>query len=97
MNDFIRAVGRIPPGRWVTFGELAELAGHPGAARSAGRITHAHEDGYKTPTWRLFKARGEVPNVSDEVWGEKVWHRDFEQRRKEEGLVQLINGRYRAT
>ncbi len=59
MNDVILAVGRIRNGRWVTFGELAELAGHPGAARSAGRITHAHEDGYETPTWRLFKAGGQ--------------------------------------
>lgn len=31
-------VRRIPPGRVATYGEVAALAGHPGAARAVGTI-----------------------------------------------------------
>jgi O-6-methylguanine DNA methyltransferase len=31
-------VARIPPGRVVTYGDLARMAGRPGAARAAGNI-----------------------------------------------------------
>jgi O-6-methylguanine DNA methyltransferase len=31
-------LARIPPGRVITYGDLARLAGRPGAARAAGNI-----------------------------------------------------------
>ena len=31
-------VRRIPPGRVATYGDIARLAGHPGAARAVGNI-----------------------------------------------------------
>jgi O-6-methylguanine DNA methyltransferase len=31
-------VRRIPPGRVATYGDIAEAAGHPGAARAVGNI-----------------------------------------------------------
>ena len=31
-------VARIPPGRVITYGDLARMAGRPGAARAAGNI-----------------------------------------------------------
>lgn len=31
-------LARIPPGRVVTYGDLARMAGRPGAARAAGNI-----------------------------------------------------------
>jgi O-6-methylguanine DNA methyltransferase len=31
-------VGRVPAGRVVTYGDLAQLAGRPGAARAVGNI-----------------------------------------------------------
>ena len=31
-------VGRVPPGRVTTYGDLARLAGRPGAARAVGNI-----------------------------------------------------------
>ncbi len=96
-RDVIAAVRRIPKGRWITFGELAEMAGHPGAARAAGRITHAHRSDYVDPTWRVFKADGRLPNVPGEAWGREGWHYVFEEFWREEGLVELINRRYWAS
>jgi O-6-methylguanine DNA methyltransferase len=41
-NDFTRrvlsVVRRIPPGRVTTYGDVAELAGAPGAARAVGTV-----------------------------------------------------------
>jgi methylated-DNA-[protein]-cysteine S-methyltransferase len=34
----LAAVRRIPPGRVATYGDVAEMAGHPGAARAVGNI-----------------------------------------------------------
>jgi O-6-methylguanine DNA methyltransferase len=34
----LSVVRRIPPGRVATYGEVAALAGHPGAARAVGTI-----------------------------------------------------------
>jgi len=31
-------VRRIPPGRVATYGDIARLAGHPGAARAVGNV-----------------------------------------------------------
>ena len=42
MTDFTRrvlsTVRRIPPGRVATYGDVAEMAGRPGAARAVGNI-----------------------------------------------------------
>lgn len=41
-DGFVRrvlaAVARVPPGRVTTYGEVARLAGRPGAARAVGNI-----------------------------------------------------------
>lgn len=37
-------VGRIPVGRVTTYGEVARLAGFPGAARAVGRVLRTARD-----------------------------------------------------
>jgi len=50
---------RIPPGRVVTYGDLAALAGRPGAARAVGNIMReAHEPGL--PYHRVIAAGGRL-------------------------------------
>jgi methylated-DNA-[protein]-cysteine S-methyltransferase len=50
---------RIPPGRVVTYGELARAAGRPGAARAVGNIMRtAAEPGL--PYHRVIAAGGRV-------------------------------------
>jgi O-6-methylguanine DNA methyltransferase len=34
----LNLVRRIPPGRVATYGDIARMAGHPGAARAVGNI-----------------------------------------------------------
>lgn len=40
-DQFYRVVRRIPRGRVLTYGQVAELAGHPGSARAAGAAMRA--------------------------------------------------------
>ena len=50
---------RIPPGRIVTYGDVARLAGRPGAARAVGQIMrHADEPGL--PYHRVIAAGGRI-------------------------------------
>src|SRR6478672_4922318 len=63
MTPFARRVlavlRRIPPGRVVTYGDVARLAGRPGAARAVGTIMRlAKEPGL--PYHRVIAAGGRV-------------------------------------
>ena len=40
-QEFYAVVRRIPRGRVATYGQIAELAGHPGAARAVGAAMRA--------------------------------------------------------
>lgn len=40
-REFYAIVRRIPRGRVLTYGQVAELAGHPGSARAAGAAMRA--------------------------------------------------------
>src|SRR6266545_4951243 len=40
-DEFYAVVRRIPRGRVLTYGQVAELAGHPGAARAVGAAMRA--------------------------------------------------------
>lgn len=53
--DALRAVGR---GETVTYGELAALSGHPGAARAAGSFCAANRFGIVVPCHRVVSADG---------------------------------------
>ena len=63
MSDFTArvhdAVRSVPSGRVASYGAIAELAGHPGAARAVGAVLRAL-DGEDVPWWRVISARGEL-------------------------------------
>ena len=55
----LRVVGRIPSGRVATYGDVAALAGRPGAARAVGNImARARRPGL--PYHRVVAAGGRV-------------------------------------
>jgi methylated-DNA-protein-cysteine methyltransferase-like protein len=51
-------LGRLQPGEVVTYGEVAQEAGYPGAARAVGRLL-ATSDG-EFPWWRVVTAQGRL-------------------------------------
>ncbi|HZM69668.1 MAG TPA: MGMT family protein [Candidatus Cryosericum sp.] len=66
-------VARIPPGRVATYGQVARLAGMPGAARLAGWALHALPQGLRirgrpVPWQRVINAQGRIsPRAGDAV------------------------------
>ena len=54
----LEALRRIPYGDTVTYGELAALAGHPGAARAVGSFCARNAYGLVVPCHRVVAASG---------------------------------------
>ena len=52
-----RVVAAVPPGQVVTYGEVAEEVGSPGAARAVGNVM-ARSDGL--PWWRVVTGTGRL-------------------------------------
>ena len=88
MSDFERRVvevlARLPEGEVVTYGEVADEAGHPGSARAVGRIL-ATSDGL--PWWRVVTSTGRL------VPGHETEHA---RRLRAEGLT-VTDGRVRVS
>ena len=53
-------VRRIPEGQVATYGQLARLAGHPGAARAVGNALHhnPYDDPHEIPCYRVVNSQG---------------------------------------
>jgi len=64
MQDFtkrvIEIIRRIVPGTVMTYGQVAECAGSPRAARQVVRILHAMSEKYNLPWHRVINAKGEI-------------------------------------
>ena len=63
MTDFthrvLSVVRRIPPGRVATYGDVAEIAGRPGAARAVGNIMRDSK-ARDVPAHRVVAAAGRL-------------------------------------
>lgn len=53
-----RVLGGLAPGDLATYGEVAEEAGFPGAARAVGRLLAT--SGGRYPWWRVVTAAGRL-------------------------------------
>ena len=51
---------RIPRGKVVTYGMIAEHLGNPKMARAIGNILHANPDGEKYPCYKVVNSKGEL-------------------------------------
>jgi O-6-methylguanine DNA methyltransferase len=51
-------VGSIPAGLVATYGQVAELSGHPGAARAVGTYMRTNKDTKVVPCHRVVASNG---------------------------------------
>lgn len=58
-------VKRVPRGRVATYGQIAALAGIPGAARQVGYALHATPRGVRIPWQRVVNAQGTISRRAD--------------------------------
>jgi methylated-DNA-protein-cysteine methyltransferase-like protein len=56
-NDVIKAIRRLRPGDVASYGEIAEEAGYPRAARAVGAVLSRSEG---LPWWRIVRADGRL-------------------------------------
>ena len=59
-------VADIPPGRVMTYGDVAAMSGFPGAARQVGAIAHSGTDGL--PWHRVVRSGGRLADMGDTTW-----------------------------
>ncbi|WP_444944887.1 MGMT family protein [Microbulbifer sp. ZKSA006] len=60
LERICQALAAIPEGRVVTYGDLAEMAGYPRAARLAGQTLRKLPRGTKLPWHRVINAQGRI-------------------------------------
>ena len=55
--DFLKTV---PKGKVVTYGQIAEAAGNPRAARAVGNILHSNPNGEEIPCYKVVDSKGRL-------------------------------------
>jgi len=63
-RSVLRQLRRVPPGKCITYGELARRCRHPGAARAVGRIMGANPVPIIVPCHRCLGADGSLTGFS---------------------------------
>ena len=59
-DDVYASVRRIPKGKVATYGCIARISGHPGAARAVGNALHVNPDPDYTPCCRVVNGEGKL-------------------------------------
>ena len=63
-EEVMDAMSRIPYGSTMTYGELAEMSGHPGAARAVGTVCRKNPLPLIYPCHRVVPSSGGIGNYS---------------------------------
>ena len=63
-----QAAMNIPRGRTMTYGEVAKIAGHPGAARAVGQVMATNPFAIIVPCHRVVARKG----LSGYFWGPQI-------------------------
>ena len=59
-EDIIELIQSIPIGRVSTYGQIAQMAGNPRAARQVARILHTCSENENLPWWRVVDRTGGI-------------------------------------
>jgi methylated-DNA-protein-cysteine methyltransferase-like protein len=62
----INIIKKIPPGKVLTYGFIAKLAGNPRAARQVSWILHSSTKKYNLPWHRVISSKGKIALKSEE-------------------------------
>lgn len=62
----LQIIKGIPPGKVMTYGQIATLAGSPRAARQVVRILHSMSQKHHLPWHRVINSKGQIGLSDDE-------------------------------
>ncbi len=74
----IQIIKEIPEGKVMTYGQIAEIAGNPRAARQVARILHTMSKKYNLPWHRVVNAKGHIALKDDEQYNEQLFSLEAE-------------------
>jgi len=78
------ALKKVPPGKVISYGGLAEMIGRPNAHRAVGSAMNKNPYAPKVPCHRVVKSNGELGGFADDI-GVKI------KRLHKEGVEVLNN------
>lgn len=64
----IHLIKNIPPGKVMSYGQIAKVAGSPRGARQVVRILHSMSGKYKLPWHRVINSKGEIGIQDEELF-----------------------------
>ena len=62
----LKIIKQIPPGKIMTYGQVAAAAGSPRAARQVTRILHSMSAKYDLPWHRIVNVQGRIALLDEE-------------------------------
>lgn len=74
----IEIIAAIPPGKVMTYGQIAAAAGSPRAARQVVRILHSMSGKYGLPWHRVINGKGEIALQEEAAVQEQTWNLEAE-------------------
>jgi methylated-DNA-protein-cysteine methyltransferase related protein len=64
----IHVIKNIPPGKVMSYGQIAKFAGSPRGARQVVRILHSMSGKYNLPWHRVINSKGEIGIQDEELF-----------------------------
>ena len=56
----VEIIKNIPPGKVLTYGEIAKRSGNPRGARTVSRLLHSVTEQYQLPWHRVVNSKGKI-------------------------------------
>ena len=84
-TNVLTIIKQIPPGKIMTYGQVAAAAGSPKAARQVTRILHSMSAKYNLPWHRIVNIHGQLA-LKDQA------ARDFQKQTLQEEGVEIEQG-----
>lgn len=74
----IEIISSIPPGKVMTYGQIAAAAGCPRAARQVVRILHSMSSKHRLPWHRVVNGKGQIAMQEEAAFQEQTWNLEAE-------------------
>ncbi|MCA0990940.1 MGMT family protein [Pseudalkalibacillus hwajinpoensis] len=86
-KNVVTIIKKIPPGKVMTYGQIAKCAGSPRGARQVVRVLHTMSRKHELPWHRVINAKGEIGLKSEDGYI------DQKMMLEGEGIVFLPNSK----
>lgn len=94
----IQIITSIPPGKVMTYGQIASIAGSPRSARQVVRIIHSMSKKYSLPWHRIINYKGEIGiRDSEEATMQRLMLMNEGVEFTEEGSVDLTKFQFHSS